>query len=79
MLIVVSARRTAGGRVRADYWAAGILSRDGRRVTHLVVIVNDDDDKFTPTKHLTPPPHNSSRPAAAHTDTETPLLHQIIV
>jgi len=24
----------------------------------------------------TPPPHNSSRPAAAHTDTETPLLHQ---
>jgi len=36
----------------------------------------DDDDKFTPTKHLTPPPHHSSRPAAAHTDTETPLLHQ---
>jgi len=30
-------------------------------------------DKFTPTKHLTPPPHHSSRPAAAHTDTETPL------
>jgi len=30
-----------------------------------------DDDKFTPTKHLTPPPHHSSRPAAAHTDTET--------
>jgi len=38
--------------------------------------VYDDDDKFTPTNHLTPPPHNSSRPAAAHTDTETPLLHQ---
>jgi len=37
----------------------------------------DDDDKFTPTKHLTPPPHHSSsRPAAAHTETETPLLHQ---
>ena len=36
----------------------------------------DMDDKFTPTKHLTPPPHHSSRPAAAHTDTETPLLHQ---
>jgi len=36
-----------------------------------------DDDKFTPTKHLTPPPHHSSsRPAAAHTETETPLLHQ---
>jgi len=36
-----------------------------------------DDDKFTPTKHLTPPPnHSSSRPAAAHTETETPLLHQ---
>jgi len=35
------------------------------------------DDKFTPTKHLTPPPHHSSRPAAAHTDTETPApLHQ---
>ena len=33
-------------------------------------------DKFTPTKYLTPPLHNSSRPAAAHTDTETPLLHQ---
>jgi len=32
-----------------------------------------DDDKFTPAKHLTPPPHHSSRPAAAHTDTETPL------
>jgi len=31
------------------------------------------DDKFTPTKHLTLPPHHSSRPAAAHTDTETPL------
>ena len=38
---------------------------------------DDDDDKFTPTKHLTPPPHHSSsRPAAAHTETETPLLHQ---
>jgi len=36
-----------------------------------------DDGKFTPTKHLTPPPsHHSSQPAAAHTDTETPLLHQ---
>jgi len=35
-----------------------------------------DDYKFTPTKHLTPPPHHSSQPAAAHTDTETPLLHQ---
>ena len=33
----------------------------------------EDDDLFTPTKHLTPPPHHSSRPAAAHTDTETPL------
>jgi len=33
-------------------------------------------DKFTPTKHLTPPPHHSSRPAAAHTDTETPLLQK---
>jgi len=35
-----------------------------------------DDDKFTPTKHLTPPPHHTQqqrRPAAAHTDTETPL------
>ena len=40
---------------------------------------DDNDDKFTPTptKHLTPPPnHSSSRPAAAHTETETPLLHQ---
>ena len=36
----------------------------------------DDDDKFTPTKHLTPPPHHSSRPAAAHIDSETPLLHK---
>jgi len=26
-----------------------------------------DDDKFTPTKHLTPPPHHNSWPAAAHT------------
>jgi len=34
------------------------------------------DDKFTPTKHLTSPPHHSSRPVAAHTDTETPLLHK---
>ena len=33
----------------------------------------DDDDKFTPTKHITPPPHHSSRPAVAHTGTETPL------
>jgi len=36
-----------------------------------------DDDKFTPTKHLantpSPPPHHSSQPATAHTDTETPL------
>ena len=40
---------------------------------------DDDDDKFTPTKHLTLTllPTTSSRPAAAHTDdTETPLLHQ---
>jgi len=34
------------------------------------------DDKFTTTKHLTHPPHNSSQPAAAYADTETPLLHQ---
>jgi len=34
------------------------------------------DDKFTPTKQLTPPPHHSSRPAAAHTDTETPVLQK---
>ena len=33
---------------------------------------DDDDDKFIPTKHRTPPFHYSSRPAAAHTDTETP-------
>ena len=33
----------------------------------------DDDGKFTPTKHLTPHPRHSSRPATAHTDTETPL------
>jgi len=31
-----------------------------------MVLPKDDDDKFTPTKHLTPPPHHSSRPAAAH-------------
>ena len=36
----------------------------------------DDDDKFTPTKHLILPPHHSSRPAAAHTDTETPLQYK---
>ena len=39
------------------------------------VFLINDDAKFTPTKHRTPPPHHSSRPAAAHTDTETPLLH----
>jgi len=33
---------------------------------------NKDDDKFTPT-NLTPSPHHSSRPVAAHTDSETPL------
>ena len=35
----------------------------------------DDDGKFTPTKHPTPPPHthHSSRPAAAHTGNETLL------
>ena len=30
---------------------------------------NDDDDKFTPTIHLTPPLHHSSPPAAAKTAT----------
>jgi len=35
-----------------------------------------DDDKFTPTAHLTPSPNHSSRPAAAHTDTEIPLYYQ---
>ena len=30
------------------------------------------DDKFTPSKRLTPPPHHSSGPAAAHTDGDTP-------
>jgi len=53
-----------GFRARAE------LYRGNRSVPY-------DDDKFTPTKHLTPPPHHSSsRPAAAHTETETPLLHQ---
>ena len=37
----------------------------------LSLVDGGDDDKFTPTKHLTPPPHHSSRPAAAHTETET--------
>ena len=45
-------------------------------VFRLVNPVYDDDDKFTPTKHLTPLSHHSSQPTAAHTDTETPLLHQ---
>jgi len=40
-------------------------------IPRLVKDEDDDDDKFTPTKHLTPPPHHSSRPASAHTDTET--------
>ena len=40
---------------------------------YVCVSLRTDDDKFTPTKHLTSPPHQSSRPAAAHTDTETPL------
>ena len=49
------------------------LSASARR-TMLFAMLNDD--KFTPTKHLTPPPHHSNLPAAAHTNTETPLLHQ---
>jgi len=53
-------------------WPAALASA----CPHLSCFVLDDDDKFTPTKHLTPPPHHSSRPAAAHTETETPLLHQ---
>jgi len=45
-----------------------------RRTSHVCECLGlHDDDQFTPTKHLTPPPHHSSRPAAAHTDTETPL------
>ena len=32
-----------------------------------------EDNKFTPTKRLTPTPNHSSRPASAHTGTETPL------
>jgi len=42
--------------------------------THSVVVVSDADDNFTPTKHLTPPPHHSSRPAAAHTDPDTTII-----
>jgi len=52
-------------------------SCEGQVVTALScgrgVCDDDDDDKFTLTKYLTPPPHHSSRPAAAHTGTETPL------
>ena len=32
-----------------------------------------EENNFTPAKHLIPPPNHSSRPVAAHTDTETPL------
>jgi len=53
-----------------------IMARRFGRCTVEPETITQDDDKFTPTKHLTPPPHHSSRPAAAHTDTETPLLHQ---
>ena len=42
-------------------------------VSPCVCVCNGDDDKFTPTKHLILLPHHSSRPAAAHTGTETPL------
>ena len=57
-----SQKRMAGERHASAYHAPWL---DMQRV--------DDDDKFTPTKHPTPPPHHSNRPAAAHTDTETPL------
>jgi len=38
-----------------------------------------EDDNFTPSKHLTPPPDHSSRPAAAHNDTETPRVKLLLV
>jgi len=47
-----------------------IATEDGTKSAGMLV---GDDDKFTPTKHLAPPPHHSSRPAAAHIDTETLL------
>jgi len=34
--------------------------------------VKQDDDQCTPTKHLPPPLHHSSRPIAAYTGTATP-------
>jgi len=41
------------------------------------LISPDDDDKFTPYETPnTPSHHSSSQPATAHTETETPLLHQ---
>ena len=45
--------------------------------THIYIYIHISrgGDKFTPTKHLTPPPHHSSRPAAAYTDTETPYTY----
>jgi len=40
---------------------------------YLSIYLVSDDDKFTLTKHLTPPIHHSSRPAAAYTGMETPV------
>jgi len=57
--------------------AAGAVTGCWVHYSRILVALVLNDDKFTPTKHLTPPPHHSSsRPAVAHTATATPLLHQ---
>jgi len=47
------------------------LMKTRNRVPRETVTLRLRGDKSTPTKHLTPPPHHNSRPAAAHTGRET--------
>jgi len=49
-------RRTLPEPLQKRFW------QSNRLYLYAVLAVYDDDDKFTPTKHLTPPPrHSSSR------------------
>ena len=61
----------------AVYRLFGLIAHSGRSGSgHYTAYVSCGEEMSTPERHLTPPPHYSSRPAAAHTNTETPLLHK---
>jgi len=55
-----------------SFYAPEMIKCDRMQVwMYILYLKKDDNEKFTPTKHRTPPPHHNSQPPAPHIGTKT--------